>query len=202
MAEKHQHDREYGAGAQSRELRRKKRNKCLLYIFLFIVFQTAVILLFALTIMKIRAPKFRLSAAAFDTFEYSSAAANPSFNIRMTAQLSVKNTNFGQFKFEDTNIAFYYNGAVVGSAFIPGSRAKARSTNKFITVVELSSAGLQNRAQLGSDLSSGVLAVNSGGRLSGKVELLKVLKRKKSAQMNCIIAINLAQRIIGDLRCN
>lgn len=90
----------------------------------------------------------------------------------------------------------------MGSAFIPGSSAKARSTKRLITVVELSSAGLQNGAQLGSDLSSGVLTVNSGGRLSGKVELLKVLKRKKSAEMNCIIAINLAQRIVGDLRCN
>ncbi|KAL0304345.1 UNVERIFIED_CONTAM: Late embryogenesis abundant protein [Sesamum radiatum] len=196
MAEKDQHDQESG------ELRRNKRNKCLLYIFLFIVFQTAIILLFALTIMRIRAPKFRITAASFDTFEYSSAAANPSFNIRMTAQVSVKNTNFGQYKFEDTNVAFYYNGAVVGSAFIPGSSAKARSTKRLITVVELSSAGLQNGAQLGSDLSSGVLAVNSGGRLRGKVELLKVLKRKKSAEMNCIIAINLAQRIVGDLRCN
>ncbi|KAL0400666.1 UNVERIFIED_CONTAM: hypothetical protein Slati_4096500 [Sesamum latifolium] len=66
-----------------------------------------------------------------------------------------KNTNFGQYKFEDTNVAFYYNGAVVGTAFIPGSSAKARSTKRLITVVELSSAGSQNGAQLGSDLSSG-----------------------------------------------
>ncbi|KAI3458079.1 hypothetical protein Pfo_014742 [Paulownia fortunei] len=202
MAEKDRHDQESGGTAQSRELRKKKRMKCLLYLFLFVVFQTGIILLFALTVMKIRTPKFRLSSASFATFEYSSAAANPSFNIRMNAELSVKNTNFGHYKFQDTNVFFYYNGGLVGSAFVPSSRARARSTKRFDLVVDLSSAGLQNQAQLGSDLSSGVLTINSRSRLSGKVELLKVMKKKKSTEMDCIIAINLAQRIVGDLRCN
>lgn len=187
---------------QHHELRRRKRRRCLLYIFLFAVFQTGIILLFALTVMKTRTPKFRVSSTAFGTFDYSAAAANPSFNIMMYTELSVKNTNFGPYKFQSTTVYFYYNNAVVGSVIVPSWRARARSTRKLSVEVALSSSGLLDRVQLASDLRSGVLPVNSQSTLNGKVELLNLLKKKKSAEMECFIAINLALRTVGYLSCS
>lgn len=201
MAEKDHHHHESGA---AREVRRRKRRRCLLYIFLFAVFQTGIILLFALTVMKIRSPKFRVSSTAFvSTFDYSAAAANPSFNIMMYAELSVKNTNFGHYKFESTTVYFYYNNAVVGSVIVPSWSARARSTRRVTVEVALSStsAGLLDRVQLGSDLRSGVLPVNTQSTLNGKVEVLKLLKKKKSADMECFIAINLPHRTVDYLSC-
>lgn len=67
--------------------------------------------------------------------------------------------------------------------------------------VALSSAGLLDRVHLGSDLSSGVLPLNSQSTLNGKVEVLKLLKKKKSAEMECFIAINLPHRAVDYLSC-
>lgn len=198
MAEKDHHHHESG---EASELRRRKRRRCLLYIFLFAVFQTGIILLFALTIMKTRTPKFRLSSTAFSTFDYSAAAANPSFNIMMYAELSVKNTNFGRYEFQSTTVYFYYNNGVVGSVIVPSWSARARSTRRVQVEVALSSAGLLDRVQLGSDLGSGVLPLNSQSTLNGKVEVLKLLKKKKSAEMECFIAINLPHQAVDYLSC-
>ncbi|KAL2540212.1 Late [Abeliophyllum distichum] len=126
---------------------------------------------------------------------------NPSFNIRMNAELGVKNTNFGHYKFRDSTIYFSYNDLIVGEAFVPKARAKARSTKKFNVIVNLSSSNLQNHPQLGNDLNSGVLTLTSKSKLDGKVELIKVLKKKKSTEMDCTLAINLKQKLIGDLNC-
>ncbi|KAH6760552.1 hypothetical protein C2S52_008965 [Perilla frutescens var. hirtella] len=201
MPEKDHHIHEFGAPAEARELRRRKRKRCLLYIVLFAVFQTGIILLFALTVMKIRTPKFRVSSVAFGAFDYSAAAANPSFNIMAIVELSVKNTNFGHYKFQSTTVYFYYNGAVVGSAYVPSWRARARSTRRITVEVQLSSAGLVDRVQLANDLSAGVLPVNSRSTVDGKVELMKLVKKKKSAEMECFIAINVVPRTVGYLSC-
>ncbi|KAL8544139.1 hypothetical protein ACS0TY_004607 [Phlomoides rotata] len=200
MAEKDHHEQESSATNQSKELKKKKRIKCLLYIFLFAVSHAIIMIVFTLTILKIRTPKFRLTSAAFGSFRYSAAASNPSFNIMIIAELSVKNRNFGRFKFRDSNISFYYNDVVVGSAFVPSGRAGARSTRRFAVAADLSSAGFSDRAQLSAGLGSGVLLLKSRSKLRGNVGKLVVLK-KKSSEMDCDIAINLAKKIVGDLSC-
>ncbi|PIN21666.1 hypothetical protein CDL12_05624 [Handroanthus impetiginosus] len=175
--------------------------KWLLYTVLFAVSQTAIILLFARTIMRIRTPEPRLSSPVVDV-TYSPDATNPSFNIRIKAEIRVKNTNFGRYKFQDSSISFCYNGATVGSQCIRNSRAGARSTKRFDVMVDLSSAGLPNQPQLGADLSSGVLILKGRASLKGEVKVLGVLKTKMSAELDCSIAINLREGIVGDLRCN
>ncbi|XP_075473403.1 uncharacterized protein LOC142504413 [Primulina tabacum] len=113
----------------------------------------------------------------------------------MRSELALKNSNFIKYKFPSSDISFYYNGELVGSAFFPDLRVRARSTEEWEVVVELSAVGLVGREQLGSDLRSGVLMLNGRSRLSGKVELLKLLKKRKSTDLDCILAIDLNQRM-------
>uniref|UniRef100_A0A5B7AIE8 Late embryogenesis abundant protein LEA-2 subgroup domain-containing protein n=1 Tax=Davidia involucrata TaxID=16924 RepID=A0A5B7AIE8_DAVIN len=195
------HDEE-AATVPSEELRRKKRMKCLAYVVAFAVFQTGIILLFALTVMKIKSPKFRVRSVAFETFDVVTTTTTPSFNIRMNAELGVKNTNFGHYKFDNSTITFFYKGSPVGNAFVPNARAKARSTKKFNIVVDLTSTSLPSTSELGNDISSGVLSLSSQSTLRGKVELFKVMKKKKSTQMDCTMTFNLADRAIQNLKCN
>lgn len=201
MAEdKHRHE---SGAAENRDLRRRKRRRCLVCILLFLALQAVIILILALTVMRTRTPTFRVSAAAFGAIDYSSAAANPSFDIQLFAQLSVRNRNFGRYKFDSTTIYFLYNGAVVGSALVPSWRALARSTRVIDVEVELSSTGSQvDRVQLASDLEAGVLPVNSRSTLEGEVEVLQVLRREKTAELECFIAVNLAPRTLAYLSCD
>ncbi|CAK9163501.1 unnamed protein product [Ilex paraguariensis] len=190
---------EGAASAASKELRRKKRMKCLIYIVAFAVFQTGIILLFALTVMKIRNPKFRFRSATFENF--TAVPATPSFNLRMSAELGVKNTNFGHFKYQNSTVYFFYKDSQVGEAIVPKARARARSTRKFNVMVDLSSANIPSNSRLGSDLSSGFLTLTSQSRLKGKIELMKVMKRKKGTDMNCSMEVVIATQQLQNVMC-
>ncbi|XP_059627406.1 late embryogenesis abundant protein At1g64065-like [Cornus florida] len=149
--------------AQTKELKRQKRKKLILYIAAFAVFQTIVIVIFSLTVMKVKTPKFRVRTASFETFSVTAS----SFDMRMNARLGVKNTNFGPYKFDDSTITFYYRAS----------------------------------SELGSDFNSGILPLSSTSRLTGKVELMLVMKKKKATNMNCTMEVNIATQQLQNLKC-
>lgn len=181
------------ASNDARELRKKKRMKCLLYIVLFAVFQTGIILLFALTVMKIRTPKFRLHSATLDNF-----TTTPSLRFTMNAEFGVRNTNFGHFKYQNSTVYFFYGSDQVGEVVVQRGRARARKTRRFNEVVELS---FPANSQLGNGLSSGFVRITSQSKLSGKVELMKVIKKNKATDMNCSMDIVIATRQLQNIVC-
>ncbi|OMO79648.1 Late embryogenesis abundant protein, LEA-14 [Corchorus capsularis] len=180
-----------------------KRNnaKCLAYVAAFIVFQTAVILVFALTVMRIKSPKVRFGAVAVESFSSGSSSNSPSFEMKLVAQVTVKNTNFGHFKYENSTVTIFYGGMPVGEAVIEKGRARARQTKKININIDISSSRLSSNSNLGNDMNAGVLPLSSQAKLSGKVHLLKVIKKKKSGEMSCTMGINLATRSVQDLKC-
>ncbi|XVF12581.1 hypothetical protein REPUB_Repub08aG0131300 [Reevesia pubescens] len=185
----------------SKELKRKKRMKLIAYAAAFAIFQTIVILVFSLTVMRIKNPKFRIGSITVEDLTYTSTPNSPSFNMKFNAEVAVKNTNFGHFKFDNTTISFDYEGVQVGEAFIAKGRAKARSTKKMNVTVVLNSSNILPNSNLGSDISSGILILTSHSKLSGKVHLMKLIKKKKSAQMSCTITVDLVSRAIQDMKC-
>ncbi|KAL7003516.1 hypothetical protein U1Q18_004670 [Sarracenia purpurea var. burkii] len=209
MAEKNQQVNGYGysrgdeetATAQSDELRRQKRKKCCLYIVAFAIFQTGVIVLISMTIMKVKTPKFRVGSATLDSFAVQQST--PSFALGMNAQLAVKNTNFGPYKFDETTIYFYYRNIQVGSAVVPKSKAGFRSTKNLNVQAEVTSTNLASvNSELSSDLNSGTLSLTGKSTLSGKVELMFIMKKKKSVDLSCTIDVNVSTRDVQNIYCN
>ncbi|KAL6971993.1 hypothetical protein U1Q18_031676 [Sarracenia purpurea var. burkii] len=186
------------AEVPSDELRRQKRKKCILYITAFAIFQVAVITLFSVTVMKVENPKFRVRSATFGTFDVQ--PVNPSFNLTMNVEVGVKNTNFGPYKFDNSTIYFYYGNAEVGSGFIPNSKANMKSTKKFVVSVDLTSTNIASNSDLGIHLASGILPLTSRSRLTGKVELMMILKKKKSVDMDCSMEVNTTTRELQNIR--
>ncbi|KAL2510887.1 Late [Abeliophyllum distichum] len=162
---------------------------------------TGIIMLFALTVMKIRTPKFRVRSATFENFNVGTPT-NPSFSLRMNAEFGIKNTNFGHFKYQNSTVRFFYGLTQVGELVVQKARAKARSTRKFNAMVKLSLANAAAaNTQLGNDLSSGVVRLSSKSKLNGKVELMKVLMKKKSTDMNCSMEIVTATQQLRNIVC-
>ncbi|KAG2673234.1 hypothetical protein I3760_13G080100 [Carya illinoinensis] len=188
---------------QSNELRRKKRIKLAIYIAAFAVFQTIVIVVFSLTVMKVKTPKVRLGTIELKnvTTTAGTQASSPSFDISFTTQVRVKNTNFGPYKYDSSNATFLYQGVTVGQIFIPKGKAGMLSTKKVSVTVSVNSNALTSTTSLGNELGVGTLTLNSQAKLSGKVELMFVTKKKKSAQMNCTISIKLNADKAVDLNC-
>ncbi|KAG6409854.1 hypothetical protein SASPL_127896 [Salvia splendens] len=170
----------------TRAQRKKKRNKCILYILLFIVFQTAIITVFALTIMKVRTPRFRIRSAAITNFN-AGTAASPSLQATITPEFTVKNANFGRYKYRNTTVEFFYRGTRVGQVSVLNSKTGWRSTKRFThSAVELNISG---SPQLAEDLRAGVVPITSTARMGGKVELIFIMKKNKATNMNCTMNI-------------
>ncbi|KAK9292228.1 hypothetical protein L1049_020191 [Liquidambar formosana] len=185
---------------QSKEFRRKRRIKCLAYVAAFAVFQTIIIVVFALTVMRIKNPKFRVRAITIENPTFGNATS-PSFKMKFSAEITVKNTNFGHFKFENTTITFSYMGVPVGEGTIDKGRARARSTKKMNVSVDVNSDKVLGNSNLGSDISAGILRLTSHSKLSGKVHLMKVMKKKKSTVMQCEISIKWGTSTVETITC-
>ena len=194
-------DEESGALTSDQELKRKKRIKLAIYIAAFAVFQTIVILVFALIVMRVKTPKVRLGTdVTFQNFSVGTQAS-PSFDLSFTTQVRVKNTNFGPYKFDSTTATFMYQGVTVGQVTIPKGKAGLQSTKKVGVTVNVNSNALPSTTNLGSELGGGVLTLNSHAKLSGKVELMFVMKKKKSAEMNCSMTIDLSAKAVQSIIC-
>ncbi|KAK9292423.1 hypothetical protein L1049_020393 [Liquidambar formosana] len=186
---------------QSKEFRRKKRIKCLAYVAAFVVFQTIVILIFSLTVMRVRTPKFRLRSVTIEDLTVGSSNS-PSFNMRFNAQVTVKNMNFGSFKFDNSTITFAYGGASVGEAAIMKGKARFLSTKKMNVAANAALENPPSNSNLGSDINAGMVTLSSHSRLSGKVNLMMVFKKKKSVDLNCTMTVNLANKDVQDINCD
>ncbi|PSS34279.1 Late embryogenesis abundant protein [Actinidia chinensis var. chinensis] len=188
-------------GVDPRELRRQKQKKWALYIIAFVIFQTGIIVLFTFTVMKFRTPKFRVrNSRSFDTFDVQ--PTTPSFNMRMNTQFGVKNTNFGPFKYGNTTVTFYYRGTEVGSTTLRKSKANFRSTKKVNVPVDLvMPTTLASNADLISDLNSGILPLTSQAKMNGKVEIMFIFKKKRTANMNCTMEVNLSSKALQNIKC-
>ncbi|XP_030538146.1 late embryogenesis abundant protein At1g64065-like [Rhodamnia argentea] len=196
----HRSDQESLHTMEDEEAKRKKRMKWTIGIVAFIIFQVVQALFFVLVIMKFKSPKF--GVAEFDVQSLTvGTQASPSFNTSFVTPIRIKNTNWGPFKYDASTVNFTYGGVQVGQAIIPKSKANFKSTKKINVNVTLSSANLPNDSNLGSDLSSGVITLNSQGELKGKVTVMFMFKKRKTSQMNCTMAINTATKAVQSLSC-
>lgn len=192
-------DQEAATFQSQAELKRKKRIKLAIYISVFVVAQIIVVTVFGLTVMRVKSPKVRLGK--IDVQNITAVPATPSFDINFTTQIRVKNSNWGRYKFDASTVTFEHQGDTVGQISIPKGKAGMRSTKKFHVTVSLNSDGLKN-SNLGIDLNSGVLSLTSVAKLTGKVELMLVMKKKKTAAMYCNLEFNLSTKHIQFLKCD
>ncbi|XP_030474930.1 uncharacterized protein LOC115692270 [Syzygium oleosum] len=187
---------------EDEEAKRKKRMKWTIGIVAFVIFQVVQALFFVLVIMKFKSPKFRVSDFAIQTLNVGTQAS-PSFDMSFVAPIRVKNTNWGPFKYDASTVDFTYGGVQVGQVIIPKSKANFKSTKKIDVNVALSSANLSSsvKSNLGSDLNSGVITLNSQGELKGKITIMFMFKKTKISQMNCTMAINTSTKAVQSLSC-
>ncbi|KAK9927085.1 hypothetical protein M0R45_024287 [Rubus argutus] len=180
-----------GESLSEDELKRKKRIKCFAYIGIFIVFQMAVIAVFGLTVMKVKTPKVRLGDSTLSGFT-SSSTGTPTFNT----QIRIKNTNWGPYKYDAGTVTFLYQNVTVGTADVPKGKAGMRGTKKISVNATLDASALPSGSTLGNELT-----LSTAAQLTGKVELMLIMKKKKSASMSCTIVIDVPGKSVKSVEC-
>ncbi|OWM72096.1 hypothetical protein CDL15_Pgr017979 [Punica granatum] len=204
----HRSDQEF-APSESRSSpwsREHRTSKCCVYILLWAVISAAIALVFALVVFRVETPDFRLSDVTIKNLHYATSPV-PSLNATLIANVTVKNTNFGRYKFENgTSVSVLYAGHPVGDRIvINAGRARARDTKEVNVTMEVRSSWLGSDVvsrNLSSDLNSGTLQLSTYAKLRGRVHLMEMFKRRRTAEMNCTITVDLPSEKVQNVRCS
>ncbi|GLU05872.1 hypothetical protein SLE2022_229490 [Rubroshorea leprosula] len=181
--------------------RQKKSSKFPVCLLAGIVIICAVVLTFASIVLRPRNPDVKISSVAVKKLVHGTSSS-PFFNITLVAEITVKNTNFGNFKFQNTTGSIYYGSEVVGNLSIPEGRAGARAEEKINVTADVKYHGGSGMKNLSSDINLGLLELNSVAKLSGRVRLLKIMEKTRTQEMNCIIILDLNRDTVDNLACN
>ncbi|XP_051143434.1 uncharacterized protein LOC127259866 [Andrographis paniculata] len=182
MPDKVENPQPYPAGDGRRQPHKNNYIKCLLYLIVFLVFHAVIILVFALVITKVRTPKFHVRTV---TFRNVTQQSNGSFTAVATAELSLRNANFGRYRYRSTTVAFFYKGMQVGAAEVAASSVGWQSTKKLEATAADWKLGVAAEDLPAGYLPAGALHVTSRAVLVGRVEVIFVMKKKRSAEMEC-----------------
>ncbi|TYG94812.1 hypothetical protein ES288_A11G218400v1 [Gossypium darwinii] len=167
----------------------------------------ALTIVFSVLVFTPKHPKFKVRSVAFENLDYTTSP-KPSFNMRFAAKMTVKNPNFGYFRYGVTNVSFAYRGIQVGEVLIPKARVRAVSTRKMNAAINLNSNNVRNDTNLESDIRSGTLTLTVQSNMKGKVYLMssgkrsKVNGRKRTAALNCTLTVNLPEKLVQDIHCS
>ncbi|KAK4802698.1 hypothetical protein SAY86_000901 [Trapa natans] len=186
--------------------KRRRASKCFVYILLWLVVQAAISLVVALVVIRVETPRLRLADVAVKSLRHDSFTSPPSLNAILVANVSVKNKNFGAFRFNNgSSISVVYAGHPIGERVpIEAGRVRARHTGKVMNVtiqVKSDWLGADVAAKnLSGDLSSGMVRVSTYASLRGRIRVWGIVRRRTS-DMNCTIALNLNSSSVQYVRC-
>ncbi|XP_021289335.1 late embryogenesis abundant protein At1g64065-like [Herrania umbratica] len=193
-------DMEVGGIKPAASQREEKSSKCLVYVLLGMVIQGAVLLIFASIVLRARTPDVEIVSVTVRNLKYGNSSA-PSFNLTLVTEITVENSNFGDFRFENTTGTVWCGSVVVGEMKIPTGRAQARATERLNVSVDVSSLRTPGTKNLSCNISSGLLELNSHVKLSGKVSIMDIMKRRRHPEMNCFMTLNLTEHTKQDFPC-
>ncbi|KAM1139169.1 hypothetical protein ACFX2I_036875 [Malus domestica] len=135
-----------------------------------------------------RPPKSKIIPVSLEGFELVGFPVIK-LNISIGILVTVKNPNYGGFKYENSTVHISYRGNVVAEAPIRDDTVPARSTHNITSVVSILADKLVTNSHFSGDMAVGVLNFTSETTLHGKVNLLKVFKMKATCYSDCNISI-------------
>ncbi|KAL0910511.1 hypothetical protein M5K25_021501 [Dendrobium thyrsiflorum] len=153
-----------------------------------------VILILAFTLFKIKDPQLIMNSLHIDRLLVPGlvpSLTNPfSLNATLTADISIKNPNAASFRFRNSTTDFYYGGEIVGVAYAPEGRVRARRTLRMnVTVDVLADRVVMETNATGVVLGEGRVNITSFTDVFGRVDLLGVYKRNLDILLNCSFTI-------------
>ncbi|KAK8483356.1 hypothetical protein V6N13_096224 [Hibiscus sabdariffa] len=181
----------------------EKSSKCLVYVLAIMVIQGTVLLIFGTIFLRATTPGFEFGSVRVRNLKYRTNLPSPWFNFTLVMSISIENTNFGDFRFDNTTGTVWCGPVVVGEFKVPKGRAQARATERLYVSVDVGSLRLPNTTGLSSNISnSGFLELSSHAKLSGKLNIMNIVKRTRQPELNCIMKLNFTGGSVHGLECD
>ena len=183
-------------------IRKERNNKCFIYFFAGIVILSLILLIFSLIVLRPKSPSVKLRSVTVKNLKYTKSPG-PSINATLYLVLTIKNPNFGSYKYENSSARILYGGQRIGERRVGKGRVGAKETKRVSLTMEIRSSRLPEGANnLSSDLNSGVLRVSGYARITGKVRLIKIIKTRKTTEMKCDMTLVFKTKTIKDFKCD
>ncbi|KAK7253069.1 hypothetical protein RIF29_37474 [Crotalaria pallida] len=182
----------------------QRSSKCLVYALTSFVTLFALWLIFASIVLRVTDPKLKLRSARVMHISYSILPSSPSFNITMIATMTIMNPNFGHFDYGNGSVmSVVYGNVSVGVGEICGDTMEARENKEINVMVNVRSSKklVSGNNNLTNQIHSGTLELRNYAKLSGTVNLLKIVKKKKTIEMDCIMNLNLTAHSVHHIQC-
>ncbi|XVF10504.1 hypothetical protein REPUB_Repub07fG0188700 [Reevesia pubescens] len=181
--------------ALSMQLKLKKRGyiQCCGCITALLLILAVVILVMFFTVFRIQDPKIRMNSVTFQRLEtFPNGSLRTDVNITLLVDVSVKNPNLATFRFNNSTTLIYYGGSVVGEGINLQGKAKARRTLRRNVTVDIVPDKILAIPSFMSDIASGALNISSYTRISGRVKILNIVKKKVVVKFNCSMTYRLS----------
>ncbi|KAI3720650.1 hypothetical protein L2E82_31641 [Cichorium intybus] len=182
------------SATRSPEDNKRRKARWRSYIIGGVIFQIFIILVFLYIILRVRSIKIRIHSVKVENLITSNKS---SFSMLLHTQVTIKNSNFGHYKFENSTIVLAYRGARVGEVELGNGRVKARSVKKIDVVVPVSLKTWMSFGSGHDSLRKIILTVSA--RMTGKVHILKVIRRRKLAEMDCAMDVDTKTQSIEEI---
>lgn len=181
----------------------QKTSKLIVYILVAILSLIMIFLIFGSIFFKAKSPKAKLRSVTISNLLVNGTANATSLSMTMVAQITVENKNFGRFVLENNKASFIYENVSLGDGDVFGGRVRPRKTGVFnVTVQAKANEYLaKNNTNFRNDIGLSLVKLSSYARLEGKVHVTNLIKRQKTAVLNCTMSLDLKTQAIRDLIC-
>ncbi|KAI3740952.1 hypothetical protein L2E82_31427 [Cichorium intybus] len=156
-------------------------------VLLIIIIVTAFTLYF--TLLKPKQPKITTQKVTLESFIIN-AFDTTDANVTLGVTVTVKNPNYGGFKYGNSTAYVSYRGDVVAEAPIMEDFIPARGQRDVSTTVLVVGKRLLTNSNFRKDMQSNVLNITSSTTLNGKAIVMKVFKKKATSYSSCDVSIN------------
>ncbi|PPS16259.1 hypothetical protein GOBAR_AA04317 [Gossypium barbadense] len=141
----------------------------------------------------------KINSVTIQRLELINGSLRNDVNVTLLADVSVTNPNVATFKFSNSTTLIYYGGRVIGGAIHLQGQAKARRTLQRNVTVELDPEKIEAVPSFRSDLNSGAFSISSYSTISGRVKILKIVRKRVVVRLNCTTTYRISGRqFIGE----
>ncbi|EFJ28530.1 hypothetical protein SELMODRAFT_17213, partial [Selaginella moellendorffii] len=161
-----------------------------------------LLLILALTVFKPKSPVISIDSVQLQSFNVSLNLLSPRLELGLTMWVSVYNPNRASFKYTNSTSVITYHGDEVGNARIPAGEIGARGREKFPTDVSIQAMQIVGNSNLLPDVASGSIPISTRTVVSGRVNVLNVIKRHATSTSVCNVTISVASRNVQDFKCS
>ncbi|KAE8683872.1 Detected protein of unknown function [Hibiscus syriacus] len=164
---------------------------CIAVLFLILAI---IVIVLSLTIFRILDPMIRLNSITIQSPEVSTKRIlSTGVNLTLLTDVSVKNPNEATFKFDNGTMTVYYRGRVVGEGTRFQGKAKPGSTLRRNVTVEIDPDNFLTDPDFVIDIiGSKGLNISSYTRISGRINIMNIIKRNLLVKFNCSTTFRLS----------